>query len=415
MSNVFLTSAGYLRDILNSTELRAKSFVHSMNIFRSRYAIHPNEMWNDCAYRVSQEVCEGLVSDDVITAIANAINEQKFIPSGRYLHNAGRGNFIYSNCLAMSCGDSKEEWAKLLHDVSLSLMKGIGIGTEFSGVRPNGSPMSSGGIASGSVSVMNMVNEIGHYVKCGGNRRCLPEGSLVYTSEGIKRIEQITCGDMVLTPNGYKRVLNTFEQGRQELLTIHTQIGELKCTPNHRVAVANGIHTYTFKEAQQLTPFDRLLVNSAIIEGTETFLPEKDEYPLPVKVKDIVYEGIVENTYDIEVESDHCFYANGYLVHNSALLAQLHWQHKDVDELLNAKQLTPKQKAKREQDYHYRVPLDNTNVSIRLDDAFFVALDKGDTTALDVYNRVLDSAIDYGEPGFLVNTGKYSLDILSNA
>jgi len=242
-------------------------YEHSMSIFQSRYAINSTETWEQCAARVVDAVYSSPRQEK--HEVEQIIADQKFIPAGRYLANAGRRN-IFSNCMALSVDDTRQSWAKLLHDSSLALLLGTGIGIDGSKVRPRGSVISSGGTASGAVSLFQMVNEVGRYVMCGGQRR-------------------------------------------------------------------------------------------------------------------------------------------------SALLSQLHWQHPDVQEMIETKRLTPEQQSKREKDYLYSTPLDMTNISIRLDDAFFTALDAGDVYATSVFNSVLDNMLEHSEPGFLVNTGKYSSDILTNA
>jgi ribonucleoside-diphosphate reductase alpha chain len=72
----------------------------------------------------------------------------------------------------MRAEDSREGWSELLYKASMALMTGAGIGIVYSDVRENGSPIhKTGGLASGPISLMEMVNECGRHIMQGGSRR----------------------------------------------------------------------------------------------------------------------------------------------------------------------------------------------------------------------------------------------------
>lgn len=245
------------------------SYEQAMDIFKSRYAAHSSETWEDAAKRVSNAVCSRYVSKDTLSEIENIIATQKFIPAGRYLANAGKTK-MFTNCLAMTVGDSKEGWATALYKASLALMKQCGVGIDVSQVRSRGSILhTSGGYASGAVSILHMINEVASHIKAGGLRRV-------------------------------------------------------------------------------------------------------------------------------------------------ALAGSMHWKQSDMEEFLSVKRLTEEQKRLREADYEYRTPLDNMNISVRLDDEFIEKLNAGDTYATALYNVAIEDMLEYGEPGFSINTGIYSDDIYVN-
>src|SRR5690606_11118723 len=62
-------------------------------------------------------------------------------------------------------------------------------------------------------------------------------------------------------------------QGEQVVLTIKTQMGEFKCTPSHKIAVMDGIGSYTWKKAYELKPGDRMVFVDHILDGFKTSLP----------------------------------------------------------------------------------------------------------------------------------------------
>jgi len=105
--------------------------------------------------------------------LAQYIAEMKFIPGGRYLYYAGRPKRFYNNCYLLNClEDSREDWANLSWKAESCLTTGGGIGSVYSIYRGGGNLLhSTGGYASGPVSKIEMINEIGRRVMQGGSRR----------------------------------------------------------------------------------------------------------------------------------------------------------------------------------------------------------------------------------------------------
>lgn len=147
------------------------SFAHG--IYQQKYA-HPGEEWGDTAHRVTWHVLNavGLTATDEFDRLLGLIEYRRFIPGGRYLYASGRSLHQTQNCLLLRAGDTREGWSKLVHDSTMALMTGAGIGVWYGDVRPSGSVISrTGGIASGPISLMKMVNEVGRNVMQGGARR----------------------------------------------------------------------------------------------------------------------------------------------------------------------------------------------------------------------------------------------------
>lgn len=131
------------------------------------------ESWDNIAYRVSKHVMKAVNAPKELTKeIEQMIKDRKFIPGGRYLHSAGLPYHQTQNCLLLRAEDSREGWAELLHKVGMALMTGAGIGIDYSDVRPEGKAIrKTGGVATGPVSLMQMVNEVGRGIMQGGSRR----------------------------------------------------------------------------------------------------------------------------------------------------------------------------------------------------------------------------------------------------
>ena len=139
------------------------------------------------------------------------------------------------------------------------------------------------------IDALDIMNIIGAIIVSGNVRRCLPAGTMVHTSGGLKPIETIEKGDKVLTDSGYKNVLNTFDQGKQFTVNIKTQDGVLECTPNHRVAVMTGIDNFEWKEAGLLSSDDRLCTTRTPIDNFVTELPSFEGLKIPELDADLAW------------------------------------------------------------------------------------------------------------------------------
>jgi len=158
----------------------------SANIFRQKYAISQADTWPERCRVIGEDVC-GTMSGRRNRALSVSEEEQlvkymtqlKFLPGGRYIYYAGRRSHFFNNCFLLRAEhDTREEWAALAQRSTSCLMVGGGIGVDYSIIRPSGRTIyRTGGIASGPIALMEMINEIGRHVMQGGSRR-----SAIYAS-----------------------------------------------------------------------------------------------------------------------------------------------------------------------------------------------------------------------------------------
>jgi len=135
--------------------------------------------WPDLAETLVRSVCSGYLETWEIKLLIKYITEMKFIPAGRYLYYAGRPVKYFNNCYSLIPEDSREGWAKLGYNHFMALMCGGGVGTHYGNIREEGRIISkTGGEASGPLSLMYAMNEIGRHVKQGGARRSALYASL---------------------------------------------------------------------------------------------------------------------------------------------------------------------------------------------------------------------------------------------
>lgn len=152
----------------------------SKEIFYRKYAQGPNDTWPELARRLVEDVCgtrngttHALMSKTEMDELRQFIVDMKFIPGGRYLYYAGRPLSFYNNCACLKAEeDTREEWGALAERACNWLMSGAGIGIDYSIIRPSGRSLRrTGGIASGPIPLMNIINEVGRNVMQGGSRR----------------------------------------------------------------------------------------------------------------------------------------------------------------------------------------------------------------------------------------------------
>lgn len=152
----------------------------SEDIFRQKYAHAGCETWEALAKTLVDDVCGEFLSREDRDQLARYITDLKFVPGGRYLYYAGREAKYYNNCYLLRAeSDTREDWAQLSWKAESCLMTGGGIGVDYSRYRPSGSVLKrTGGVASGPVPKMLMINEIGRHVMQGGSRRSALYASL---------------------------------------------------------------------------------------------------------------------------------------------------------------------------------------------------------------------------------------------
>lgn len=151
----------------------------SEDIFKQKYAHQGCHTWADLAKVLVEDVCGEFLPKDEVQDLTQIITDLQFIPGGRYLYYAGRPSKFFNNCYLLKAEeDSREDWSNLSWKSESCLMTGGGIGVDYSVYRPEGAGLSkTGGLASGPIPKMQMINEIGRRVMQGGSRR-----SAIYAS-----------------------------------------------------------------------------------------------------------------------------------------------------------------------------------------------------------------------------------------
>lgn len=131
-------------------------------------------------WRVADEIARGGAKwdsperlDEVRREYYLMMANLEFLPNSPTLMNAGKGNGLqYSACYVLPVGDSMAEIFETNKRAALIHQSGGGTGFSFSRLRPAGDTVgSTGGIASGPVSFLEVYNASTESVKQGGTRR----------------------------------------------------------------------------------------------------------------------------------------------------------------------------------------------------------------------------------------------------
>lgn len=152
---------------------------------------------------------------------------------------------------------------------------------------------------------------------------CLTGDSLIQTNQGLIRIDNPNLkGKKVLSYNEntnvweYKKVLRWLERGTKKTITIKTGNYQITCTENHLIRTETGwIKAGNVKEGMMiLSP-----VNADVVHSYSN-IPSPQWNTSLERVESVSHAGY-EKVYDLEVEDNHNFVANGLLIHNCHMLS----------------------------------------------------------------------------------------------
>ncbi|BAY92291.1 MULTISPECIES: ribonucleoside-triphosphate reductase, adenosylcobalamin-dependent [unclassified Tolypothrix] len=139
-----------------------------------------------------------------------------------------------------------------------------------------------------SVECCLLIDQAAVTIVAGNIRRCLPEDALVHTSKGLVPIRDVQVGDLVQTPLGFRRVVDKFDQGFQDIYEIETNATYPRATLNHKQAVmADAQGGIAWKSVANLAEGDRLQHNIQVLPGTVTHLPADFTESRPAQSKTV--------------------------------------------------------------------------------------------------------------------------------
>lgn len=141
---------------------------------------------------------------------------------------------------------------------------------------------------------------------------CFVSGTKIKMSHGLKNIEDVQIGDMVMTASGeyhkVEEVMSRSYSGEMYEVEALYLFDKIKCTPNHKFLTDSG-----WKEIQDIVPH----------KCSTCLSPDKLKVDLPYKKLEYIDINAIKVTdekdvtvYNLSVETDHTYVANGAVVHN---------------------------------------------------------------------------------------------------
>lgn len=173
------------------------SFLQYANeIMNLRYSHSMNgrkESWEQicrrvCYYLVGKGRRESIkLPNSIVKEIEQAAINREIIFSGRTLRNTGMDYHQINSCYCLRAEDSKEQLGELIRACTIMFMSGGGVGVEYSNLRPYGTPLKqSGGIGSGPIPFIELVNAAGAAARQGGERRGAIHAALAWNHKDIQ-------------------------------------------------------------------------------------------------------------------------------------------------------------------------------------------------------------------------------------
>jgi len=156
-----------------------------------------------------------------------------------------------------------------------------------------------------------------HVILVAGKRGCLTGDTLVFTNKGYKKIEDFKeKEDKILSFNKEKKEfewekaeLLKYPVKNENLLKIELKDGRIiNLTKEHPLLVTTGkgLLSLSWIEARNLKEGDNLLS-----------VKEKDKNITPIEIRNITEISGIKEVYDLSVDKNHSFIANGIISHNS--------------------------------------------------------------------------------------------------
>lgn len=160
---------------------------------------------------------------------------------------------------------------------------------------------------------------------------CFPGNTKIATPEGNKLIKDVRIGDTVVSKSGIREVTNRFVNiiPIDRLICLHiSNAVKIITTLDHKFySDGEWVEAQNIQRGQSLTclhPENNM--SRCMLVFSERYIPGKNDDTFLTSIsKDELASGAVP-FYDLEVEEDHCYYANDILVHNCHSFSNQAWQ-----------------------------------------------------------------------------------------
>jgi ribonucleotide reductase alpha subunit len=228
------------KDIINSTIQYSRDYLFDYFGYKTlekSYLLRLNNKVVERPQHLYMRVALQLHKEDIENVVKtyNLISQHYFTFASPTIFNSGCHLNGLSSCYLIGSSDSIEGIFKTATDCAKISKVGGGIGLHISNIRAKGSRIrGTNGTSDGIIPMLKVFNEVSVYV----NQCILPDVN-VYTKNGLKRMDQVTTSDFLITHDGsFKKVNDVFINNKSEMIyKFYTKysIDALKCTKDHDI------------------------------------------------------------------------------------------------------------------------------------------------------------------------------------
>jgi len=169
------------------------------------------------------------------------MSQKYFTHATPTLFNAGTKHQQLSSCFLIAMNDDSVTGIyKTLGDCAMISKHAGGIGLHLHNIRAKGSLIKgTNGTSNGIVPMLRVFNNTARYID-----QCFTPETLIYTQNGVKRIEDVNTTDKVLTSNGtYENVnmpVRHEYKGKMLKIQVKNAISSIQVTPEHQIFALKG-------------------------------------------------------------------------------------------------------------------------------------------------------------------------------
>lgn len=288
-------------------------------------------------------VALGIHGNDIKDALQtyDMMSNKLFIHATPTLFNSGTPRPQLSSCFLLASEDSIDGIYDTLKECAKISKYAGGIGMNIHTIRSKGSRIrGTNGNSTGIIPMLRVFNNTARYVN-----QCFTPDTLVYSSDGIKRMDEVWIDDELITIDGSFKKVNYVSVKKVEderMLKIYTEVMKepLKCTKVHEIGVYND-GKVSFKPASELVVGDMMYYppsTDCYLDNHE-FVQDVHDGGKIVKISHIDTYTYTGEVFDFNMMDNHNYLTTHGIVHNSgkrngSIAVYLEPWHADIENFL---------------------------------------------------------------------------------
>lgn len=270
IQEIFVYERDYLFDFFGMKTLE-RSYLFKIN---GKIMERPQHMWMRVAIQI-----HGFKENPIplIKETYDLMSLLYFTHATPTLFNSGTNNPQLSSCFLLSTEDNIEDIFKSISDIAQISKWSGGIGLSLSTIRAKGSLIhGTNGKSEGIIPLCKTLEMVGRYINQGGKRQgsiaCFCEDTEIFTiNEGVKKIQDVKLGDLVVTHNNRVRPVIQFHKnplGDRKIYKLKVERNkDVYVTGNHKFW---SFHTKKYKDNKISVGWNSIEELKNIIDKKET-------------------------------------------------------------------------------------------------------------------------------------------------